>query len=753
MKRRILAILLVVSMVSSGTNCVRAENIGAERVAENVEELAEESSLETKDDENKQKEENQTEENELEENEQTENKRMEEGQKEENQNEENAEEKSQTEEQAGENNRSDLKEEEETDLDFHKDENNMETDDENAVNEPVMQKSMAQEEQRIDSSQEETPRNAQSENDTFTEGLVTYQVNEDQTTCTIVEADRTRTDAIVIPEKVRGYKVTVVGKMAFDGCKFKTIQLPDGLLKIEYSAFQNSELENISIPDTVTEIGVNAFLECSNLVSIKLSAGLKKISSGMFRYDEKLQNVKIPDGAEKIESSVFIECSGLVEFSLPDSIKEIGDYAFLKCVNLKKIKLPKYLEKINNETFMYCEKLENVIWPDELKTIEENAFSFCHSLNVQIPDGIQTIQNQGFMEAGMVNVVIPDSVTEFGQRVFQNCKQLQTVKMGAQIERVESDTFNGCDELEIAILSDKTEIIESSAFSSCRALKKIFIPKSVQKIESYALWNAEYVYYGGNEEDWEKIEIGEGNDNIKLLYNQDHLELPNDEKEWDYEVNEDGKTCTLYGRGLKASAALYENLVIDTVDGYTVTMIGEDAFSEDEKIKSVTLSKNIKYVGSGAFGGCKNLRTVTLLSKNTVFDRDSFNMGIGRNIENIYYAGSLSDRKKYYSNDLRVLGDNSEATWHYESNDNVSFQYEYEVNEDGKTCTITKADPMVYGRIEIPEKISGYTVTEIGERAFDGCYSIEQLVLPNSIKKIEKFAFWECYGLEKNYFF
>ena len=245
MKRRILAILLVVSMVSSGTNCVRAENIGAERVAENVEELAEESSLETKDDENKQKEENQTEENELEENEQTENKRMEEDQKEENQNEENAEEKSQTEEQAGENNRSDLKEEEETDSDFHKDENNMETDDENAVNEPVMQKSMVQEEQRIDSSQEETPRNAQSENDTFTEGLVTYQVNEDQTTCTIVEADRTRTDAIVIPEKVRGYKVTVVGKMAFDGCKFKTIQLPDGLLKIEYSAFQNSELENI----------------------------------------------------------------------------------------------------------------------------------------------------------------------------------------------------------------------------------------------------------------------------------------------------------------------------------------------------------------------------------------------------------------------------------------------------------------------------------------------------------------------------
>ncbi len=100
--------------------------------------------------------------------------------------------------------------------------------------------------------------------------------------------------------------------------------LPDGLLKIEYSAFQNSELENISIPDTVTEIGFNAFLECQNLVSVKLSAGLKEISSQMFRYDEKLRNVNVPEGVEKIKFSAFEECSGLVEISLPDSIKEVN---------------------------------------------------------------------------------------------------------------------------------------------------------------------------------------------------------------------------------------------------------------------------------------------------------------------------------------------------------------------------------------------------------------------------------------------
>lgn len=748
MKRRILAILLVVSMVSSGTNCVWAENIGAERVAENVEELAEESSLETKDDENKQKEENQTEKNELEENEQTENKRMEEDQKEENQNEENAEEKSQTEEQAGENNRSDLKEEEETDSDFHKDENNMETDDENAVNEPVMQKSMVQEEQRIDSSQEETPRNAQSENDTFTEGLVTYQVNEDQTTCTIVEADRTRTDAIVIPEKVRGYKVTVVGKMAFDGCKFKTIQLPDGLLKIECGAFQNSELENISIPDTVAEIGFNAFLECQNLVFVKLSAGLKKISSGMFRYDEKLQNMSIPEGVEKIEFFAFEECSGLVEISLPDSIKEIGDYAFLKCVNLQKVKLPKYLEKINNETFMYCEKLENVVWPDKLKVVGDSAFAFCHSLNTQIPEGIQKIELQGFLETGMIDVVIPDSVMEMDVAAFQGCKQLKTVKIGSGIKTMKTSVFSSCDELEMVTISNKTEVIEWGAVYNCPSLKKIFVPKSVTKIENEAFNfdpKLEYIYYEGTKEDWGKIEIGEYNDSLlaetaKILYNQN--QISNDEKEWDYKVNDDGKTCILYGKGSKIETTSYENLVIDTIDGYTVTEIGDNAFYNDEKIKSVTLSKNVKCVGKNAFGKCKNLEKLTLLSKNTQLGGGAFDY-----VKDIYYVGSVNDRKEYYDNRFAI--GNSDAIWHYQSDDPVYFQYKYKVNNDGKTCKITQADPLIYGKVEVPEKIDNYTVTEIGEEAFDKCCSITQVVLPDSIKKIENDAFCACYGLEK----
>ena len=126
---------------------------------------------------------------------------------------------------------------------------------------------------------------------------------------------------------------------------------------------------------------------------------------------------------------------------------------------------------------------------------------------------------------------------------------------------------------------------------------------------------------------------------------------------------------------------------------------------------------------------------------------DSFAISADRNIKDIYYAGSVNDRKKYYGSSYSV--GYSSARWHYQSDDNVSFQYEYQVNEDGKTCKITQADPLIYGKVEVPEKMDDYTVTEIGENAFQHCYSIEQLVLPDSIKKIGRYAFDECFALEK----
>lgn len=72
----------------------------------------------------------------------------------------------------------------------------------------------------------------------------------------------------------------------------------------------------------------------------------------------------------------------------------------------------------------------------------------------------------------------------------------------------------------------------------------------------------------------------------------------------------------------------------------------------------------------------------------------------------------------------------------------------YSVNEDGTTCTVTDCDESISGAFEIPSKIDGYTVTEIGPDAFSRCSTLESVTIPEGVTIIEYSAFQDCSALE-----
>ena len=74
----------------------------------------------------------------------------------------------------------------------------------------------------------------------------------------------------------------------------------------------------------------------------------------------------------------------------------------------------------------------------------------------------------------------------------------------------------------------------------------------------------------------------------------------------------------------------------------------------------------------------------------------------------------------------------------------------YEVNDDGKTATITGYEGAAGGDLIIPETIDGYTVTSIGESAFYKCSGFTgDLVIPSKIDKIEDNAFRGCSSITR----
>ena len=171
----------------------------------------------------------------------------------------------------------------------------------------------------------------------YTVGLA-YSLSDDGTyyICTgIGEATDTE---IIIPSSYNGLPVTEIGRNAFIDCsQITSVTLHSGITLIDNYAFSDcANLREIIIPNSVEEIGICAFRGCKSLTEITLPDGLTKIGSGAFR-----------------------EC-GFTELVVPDSVTSIGNYAFYGCSNLTEITIPAGVEALGSYTFTSCTKLEKI---------------------------------------------------------------------------------------------------------------------------------------------------------------------------------------------------------------------------------------------------------------------------------------------------------------------------------------------------------------------------------------------------------
>lgn len=129
--------------------------------------------------------------------------------------------------------------------------------------------------------------------------------------------------------------VAEIGDFAFNDCyKLQSVEFAEGLLRLGEKAFNNCRMKTVRLPDTLTDIGRGAFINCMFLTTVELPKNLTAISEEMFNQCLDLASIELPPTVVSIGSSAFSNCVRLKEAHIPDSVQEIGRDAFAECDSL-----------------------------------------------------------------------------------------------------------------------------------------------------------------------------------------------------------------------------------------------------------------------------------------------------------------------------------------------------------------------------------------------------------------------------------
>ena len=317
--------------------------------------------------------------------------------------------------------------------------------------------------------------------------------------------------------------VTNIGIYAFADCtNLVTITIPDSVTSIEYAAFYDcASLTSITIPDSVTSIGELTFSGCHNITSFI-----------------------IPDGVKSIEGNTFRDCSKLTSVTIPDSVTSIGSFAFYDCIMLSPVVIPDSVVNIESDVFFntpYYNDLSN--WENDVLYVGKHLIEAKKSINghCTVKPGTKTIAAAAFNKCTeLESIIIPDSVINIGYSAFFECSNLTSIIISNNITRIGSAAFYGTgyyndssnwenealyiDEYLIEgerflsdefIIKNGTKTIADSACFQCYGAASIVIPESITNIGKEAFYGCggiEEVYYKGSETDRSLISILSGNE-------------------------------------------------------------------------------------------------------------------------------------------------------------------------------------------------------------------------------------------------
>lgn len=451
--------------------------------------------------------------------------------------------------------------------------------------------------------------------------------------------------------------------------------------------------EKLLLPAVGTEIKADSSSETEgNFTYSVLDDGTVEITS----YNGESGDVVIPDTVDgksvtSIGSYAFKLRPDVTSVSIPSSVNSIGKAAFYGCSGLKDISLPEGLTNIETLTFAYCSSLTSVVVPNGVTSIGSDAFAYC---------------------SGLTDVLIPDSVTSIGIEAFVYCSGLSNVTVP-----------NG------------VKSIGAYAFGSCSGLTNVTVPGSVSSIGNFAFYNSGNPSISGATGSYAEAYAADNNIEFVVLEDIDgEIASVLNELDFDYRVLDDGTVETLKYTGNDKDV-----VIPDTIDGKTVTSIGDGTFYNRTDLTSVAIPDSITNVADGAFSYCTALTSVNFSEKLESINYGAFagcsalvSIDIPESVSSVGIAAfskctalkSITLPENVTSIEAFAFANCTELT-DVTIPKNVTT---IELGAFGSCSALTE--------IDIPD-----SVTKIGYGAFANCASLNSVTVPDSVTDIEDKVF------------